>query len=79
VIRVTLPGWPGPLEIISWLPDHQLHVALTLGRANALVGDVAALLFDYLRPGPLEFQNLPRGDRQDVTVKAIAPCWRRWR
>lgn len=57
----------------SWLPDHQLHVASTLGHVDALIEKVADVLFDYLRQGPLEFENVPKGDRANVTVKSVAP------
>lgn len=56
----------------SWLPDHQLHVALTLGHVDALIEEAGDALFDYLRQGPLEFETVPEGDRANVTVKSVA-------
>jgi len=57
----------------SWLPEHQQHVAYTLAHADHLIAKTAEILFDYLKPGPLEFGNVPDGNLAHVTVIGVAP------
>jgi hypothetical protein len=58
----------------SWLPDHQLHVAATLGHADSLIAHVGNLLYDYLKPpGPLELNDIAEGSVIRTTVTAVAP------
>lgn len=58
---------------LSWLPEHQLHVPLTLAHADASIQRLGEILFDYLLPGPLELGNVPDGDLCHVTVTRVAP------
>jgi hypothetical protein len=58
----------------TWLPDHQVHVALTLAHADALAEQVGNLLYDYLLPpGPLALKNVFDDELCYVTVTGIAP------
>lgn len=57
----------------SWLPDHHLHVAATLAHTDQLVERASDVLLAYLKPGPLEFDNVAQGQGVHLTVKAIAP------
>lgn len=56
----------------SWLPLHQQHVAYTLAHADSLIAQAAEVLFDYLKPGPLELANVADGDLAHVTVAGVA-------
>lgn len=49
---------PSSPNAFSWLPDHQLHVASTLGHVDHLIGQCSDVLIDYLKPGPLGFENI---------------------
>lgn len=53
----------------TWLPAHQLHVALTLAHVDDLIARAGEILHDYLKPGPLELGKLVEGDREHVTVE----------
>lgn len=57
----------------SWLPDHHLHVAATLAHVDGLIDKVGALLFDYLKPGPLSFDNVHDDATSSVTITEVAP------
>jgi len=62
-----------PRERYSWLPEHQLHVAATLGHVDQLIEHAGRLLHDYLQPGPFEFDSVVQGDLAMVTVTAVHP------
>lgn len=57
----------------AWLPDHQLHVAMTLAHADSCIQRLGDVLHDYLMPGPLELVNVPDGHLCHVTVAGISP------
>jgi hypothetical protein len=57
----------------SWLPDHQLHVAMTLGHADSSLQRLGEVLHDYLANDPMEFANVPDGELCHVTLAGIAP------
>lgn len=64
----------GPRRNYSWLPDHQLHAALTLAHVDAIIEQVGSVLFDYLAPpGPLTLENVEDGELAHVTVASVAP------
>jgi hypothetical protein len=67
------PGVPPSSRDYSWLPDHQMHVAVTLAHANDLIAGAADVLHNYLQTGPLQFKNIVEGDTAHVTVVAVAP------
>lgn len=70
---VTSYGMQGPERRFSWLPAHQLHVALTLAHVDALLARTGELLHDYLKLGPLQLENVPDGDLAHIRVVAVAP------
>jgi hypothetical protein len=57
----------------SWLPAHQLHVASTLAHADDLIGRASDVYFDYMRQGPLEFENVFEEGTCYTKVRAVAP------
>lgn len=57
----------------DWLPEHQRHLLYTLAHVDSVIEHLAGTLYDYLRAGPLEFENRATAGRDDMLVKAIAP------
>jgi hypothetical protein len=57
----------------SWLPQHQLHVALTLAHVDDLVALASEVFFNYMQSGPLVLENIADGQMSHVTVAAVAP------
>jgi hypothetical protein len=57
----------------SWMPEHQLHVALTLAHADDLMARAAAVYFDYVRTGPLDFESVEENGTSYMKVRAVAP------
>jgi hypothetical protein len=64
---------PTALKDYSWLPDHQLHVASTLGHVDDLIEQCSKILIDYLRPGPFEFENVRDGELVLTKIKTVRP------
>ncbi|KUL37252.1 hypothetical protein [Streptomyces regalis] len=57
----------------SWLPDYQLQVVATLAHVDHTIDRLLQLTHDYSAQGPVTFDEVIRGDRADVVVKAVAP------
>jgi hypothetical protein len=64
---------PHSQRAASWLPDHQLDVALTVAHADELTQRLSDILFDYLLIGPLAFETVPDGPVCHVRISRVAP------
>lgn len=64
---------PDSVRDYSWLPDHQLHVAATLGYADALIDSVGRMVADYTREGCFVLEEARADAEVQLRVTAIRP------
>ena len=60
-------------ERFAWLPDHQLHVAATLGHVDRIVSQIGELLREYVRGDSLGLEPVKVGTMSHLTVTSVAP------